>query len=274
MSTKLYVHACTHKETMHSHCLSANFGRRFGKTFSLLATTPTHIHPYILSPIPLVLVVLVVLCLFVCVCARSQNRNLLCLPRPLHRSGNRRLQSGSSCIQKIVRKDSGIHSAARFRQAHHRVQPGAVPIDITHRQDQSDTKLPFQSLCKFLVVARTQCHPTFSHRMQGLTMGANTNKHNTQHTFTSSTKCNGRDANVHATFVWLVNVPRTFGESKCVRKVDVSGFRHILIDCHHLTKFAYIHFPNTFEILKSTRHVQVRSERGTNVPRTLSCSRM
>ena len=76
--------------------------------------------------------------------------------------------------------------------------------------------------------------------------------------------------NVRTTFVWLVNVPRTFGESKCVRKVDVRGFRHPLIDCHHLTKFAYIHFPNTFEILKSTGHVRGGDERGTNVRYTAS----
>ena len=63
---------------MHSHCLSANFGRRFGKTFSLLATTPTHTHTYILSPIPLVLVVLVVLCLFVCVCVCARSIAIFC----------------------------------------------------------------------------------------------------------------------------------------------------------------------------------------------------
>ena len=71
---------------------------------------------------------------------------------------------------------------------------------------------------------------------------------------------------VRTTFTSHSNVPRTFGDSKCVRKVDVSRFRQrVLINSSTLTKSAYIHFPNTFRFLKSTRHVHQPSERGANV---------
>ena len=41
----------------------------------------------------------------------------------------------------------------------------------------------------------------------------------------SSMDYNQSMGHVHATFTWLVNVVCTSEDFKCVRKVDVSGFR-------------------------------------------------
>ena len=73
-------------------------------------------------------------------------------------------------------------------------------------------------------------------------------------------------AYVRATFISTSNVACTFEDFKCVRKVDVSGFRQrVLINSSTLTKSIYIHFPNTFEIPQSTHHVHQPNERGVNV---------
>ena len=73
---------------------------------------------------------------------------------------------------------------------------------------------------------------------------------------------------VRTTSTRVVNMPRTCVDFKCVRKVDVSRFRHhVLINSSTLTKSAYIHFPNTFGIDKSTGHVHQPSERGANTQR-------